>query len=142
MASLWQWRLIMIAPLAAATEANRNALSDIVAASSGESQANERKMFDNAIRVALAASPGVQAGWGLSFPVKQSMRDDLQALISTINQGQTAPNRIHWYLLNNDENENILISSSRNSAYVTARIGQVFRLSDVATDLGIVEMTS
>lgn len=142
MVTLWQWRLIMVAPLVAATPTNKNALADIIAASSGESQANERKMFDNAVRVALAATPTVHVGWGLSFPVKASMRDDLQALIATINAGQTAPNRIHWYLLNNDANENVLISSSRNSAYVTNRIGQVFRFSDVGTDLGIVQMAS
>lgn len=138
--TLWKWRLIMIAPEVAATPANRNALADIVASHSGESQANERKMFDNAVKIARSATPTVQAGWGLSFPVKASMRDDLQTLISTINQGQTAINRIHWYLLKNDDGSNILISSSRNSAYVTARIGQVFTLDDVATDLSIVRM--
>lgn len=142
MATLWQWRLIMVAPLIAATLANRNALADIVALASGETSANERRMFDNAVRVALVATPLVQVGYGLMFPVKQSMRDDLQALIATINAGQTAPNRIHWYLLHNDTNENVLISSSRNSAYVTNRIGQVFRFADVGTDLGVVQMAS
>jgi hypothetical protein len=140
MATLWQWRLLMVAPLIAATLANRNALADIIAASSGETQANERKMFDSAVKVALVATPLVQAGWGLSFPVKQTMRDDLQALITTINAGQTAINRIHWYLLKNVDNAGELISSSRNSAYVTSRIGQIFTIADVTTDLGIVLM--
>lgn len=140
MATQWQWRLLMAVPMVAGTPANRNALADIIAASSGESSANERRMFDNAVKLALSATPLVQVGWGLSFPVKQSMRDDLQALITSINAGQTAINRIHWYLLHNDSNENVLISSSRNSAYVTSRIGQVFRYQDALTDLGLVVM--
>ena len=140
MATLWQWRLLMAVPMVAGTQVNRNALADIIANSSGESSANERKMFDNAVRLSLVATPLVQVGWGLSFPVKASMRDDLQALITTINAGQTAINRIHWYLLHNDDNENVLISSSRSSAYVTARIGQVFTAQDALTDLGLVLM--
>lgn len=140
MATLWQWRLLMAVPLVAGTLANRNALADIIAGSSGESNANERLMFANAPRLALAATPLVQVGWGLSFPVKQSMRDDLQSLVATINAGQTAINRIHWYLLHNDNNENVLISSSRSSAYVTARIGTTFTVQNALTDLGLVLM--
>lgn len=140
MATLWQWRLLMAVPMIAGTLANRNALADIIANSSGESSANERLMFSNAPKLALIATPLVQVGWGLSFPVKTSMRDDLQALITTINAGQTAINRIHWYLLHNDNNENVLISSSRSSAYVTARIGQVFGAQNALTDLGLVIM--
>lgn len=140
MASLWTHRLILVAPLIAATLSNRNALADIIAQSSGESQANERNMFDNAVKLVLAATPLVQVGWGLSFPVKAAMRTDLQSAIATINQGQLAANRIHWYLLHNDDNENVLVSSSRGSAYVTSRIGQVWRFADSLTDLGLVQM--
>lgn len=138
--TLWKWRLLMAVPMIAGTVANRNALADIIAAGSGESSANERQMFQNVPKLALAATPLVQVGWGLSFPVKQTMRDDLQSLISTINSGQTAQNRIHWYLLNNDANEGVLVSSSRSSAYVTNRIGQVFTVQDALTDLGLVKM--
>lgn len=140
MATLWQWRLLMAVPLIAGTLANRNALADIIAASSSESSANERLMFSKAQQLALSATPLVQVGWGLMFPVKQSMRDDLQTLISTINAGQIAANRIHWYLLHNDNNENVLISSSRNSAYVNNRIGQVFTSQNALIDLGLVQM--
>lgn len=142
MATSWQWRLLMAVPEIAGTLANRNALADIIAAESGESQANERLMFTKAATLALIATPLVRVGWGLSFPVKLSMRDNLQSLITTINAGQTAPNRIHWYLLNNDSNENVLIASSRNSAYVTSRIGQVFRVTNALEDLGLVVMAS
>jgi len=138
--TLWKWRLLMAVPIIAGTVNNRNALADIIAAESGESSSNERQMFQNAVRLALVATPLVQVGWGVSFPVKLAMRDNLQSLITTINAGQTAPNRIHWYLLNNDANENVLVSSSRNSAYVTARIGQVFTVQDALTDLGLVKM--
>lgn len=137
--TLWKWRLMMAVPTVAGTLANRNALADIIAASSGESSANERLMFSRAVKLAASASPAAQIGWGLSFPVKLAMRDDLQALIVTINQGQTAPNRIHWYLLNTLTG-NTLISSSRNSAYVTSRIGQVWRYSDSLTDLSLVRI--
>lgn len=140
MATLWQWRLLMAVPLIAGTLVNRNALADIIAASSGESSVNERLMFSKAQQLALSATPLVQVGWGLAFPVKQSMRDNLQALVTTINAGQTAINRIHWYLLNNDANANVLVSSSRSSAYVTSRIGQVFGIQNALTDLGLVLM--
>lgn len=142
MATLWQHRLLMAVPMVAGTLANRNALADIIAAESGESSADERLMFQRAVLLALSATPTVQVGWGLTFPVKVAMRDNLQSLITTINTGQTAPNRIHWYLLNNDANENVLISSSRNSAYVTNRIGQVFTVQDALTDLGLVVLSA
>lgn len=141
MPSHWQWRLHMIAPLIAATPTNKNALADIVASHSGESQANERKMFDNAMKLALSATPLVQVAWGLSFPVKLAMRDELQALISSINSGQLAANRIHWYLLNSDSGEHSLQASSRNSAYVTSRMGQVFMMTNALADLGLVQMS-
>jgi hypothetical protein len=142
MATLWTHRLLMAVPIIAGTLSNRNALADIIAAESGETSANERLMFQRAPQLALAATPLVQVGWGLSFPVKANMRDNLQTLITSINSGQTAINRIHWYLLHNDTNENVLVSSSRNSAYVTNRIGQVFTVQDALTDLGLVVMSS
>lgn len=140
MVTLWQWRLLMAVPIIAGTISNRNTLADIIAATSGESSSNERLMFSQARRLARAATPLVHVGWGLSFPVKQTMRDELQALITTINAGQLAANRIHWYLLHNDNNENVLIASSRSSAYVTSRIGQVFTVQNALTDLGLVLM--
>jgi hypothetical protein len=141
--TLWKWRLILIAPNAANTQQNRDTLAQVfINHASGESLANEKLMFTNAPRLALAASPTVLAGRGVILPVKQSMRDSLQTAIATINTPLSNANKVRWYLIANTNlpgfNEGQLMASNRTT--VDGRVGTAFGWSDVLADLSLVEM--
>ena len=143
MVTNWKWTLMVFAPLAAITENNKDTLAAVFTNNgSGETVANERKMFDNVARLAFAAAPTVLVARGFTTPVKQSMRDALQTAIETINAPLSNANKVRWYALaaiqleNADEGD--LLLSNRNT--VDNRIGTLFTWQDALTDLGLVVM--
>lgn len=102
MVTQWQYRLILIAPDAANTQVNRNAFAQVfVDEGSGESLADEKLMFTNAPRLALASAPTVQVARGCSVAVKGSMRTALQSAFSTINTPLASVNKLRWYAIAN-----------------------------------------
>lgn len=143
--TLWKWRIFIFANTVANTQANRDTLAQVfVDSGAGESLANEKLMFGNARRLALAASPTVLAAHGISFPVKASMRDNLQTAIATINAPLSNANKVRWYLVAvvdwSTFQAGDLIASNRST--VDALIGQPFTWQDALTDLGLVAMTT
>ncbi len=141
----WKWILIVIAPLAAITENNKNTLADVFANNgSGESAANERKMFDNVARLALASSPTVLVARGFTTPVKVSMRDALELAMDTINTPLSNANKIRYYAIAAVDlpqyDAGDLIKSNR--ATVEGLYGSPFGWQDALTDLGLVVMAA
>jgi hypothetical protein len=142
--TLWKWRLFIFANTVANTQANRDALAQVfVDSGAGESLANEKLMFTNAVRLALPASPSVLAAHGVSFPVKASMRDNLQTAIATINAPLSNANKVRWYLVAAIDwttfQAGDLIASNRST--VDGLVGTPFTFADALTDLGLVAIT-
>lgn len=145
-ATLWQWRLILICHVNANTLSNRNALAQVfVDNGSGESLADETKMFGNAIRLALTATPTVHRAYGISFPVKANMRDALLTVIQQIDAPLTAAQKSVYYGVANVDgaiwqgqayNEDVCFYANR--AADADFVGTILKPRDVLTRLGLV----
>lgn len=144
--TLWKWRLILICHVNANTAQTRDALAQVfVSHGGGESLDNERLMFGNAVRLALAATPTVHRAFGLSFPVKASMRDALLTVIQQIDAPLTAAQKSVYYGISNVNgamwqgqayNEDVCFYANR--AADADLVGTVLRPRDVLTRLGLV----
>lgn len=128
----WKWRLFLFLPVAANTATNRQAFAAVfVNNGSGETQANEEKMYDTVARLSLTGSNPADA-FAINTAVKGMMRDDLKTLIDGIAQAQ-------WYVVAAIDlpswNEGELMQSSR--AAVDPLIGTPFTFADALSDLGL-----
>jgi hypothetical protein len=92
--SEWTHWLYLIVRATDNTQQNRDAMAAIVAATSGESVEDEKKMFQSAVRFGVGGTGDVVA-FGLRMPVKPSMR---LALLDFVNNQLTNP---RWYVARN-----------------------------------------
>jgi hypothetical protein len=135
----WKWRLMLFVPVTMNTADNRTSFAEVfVNNGSGETLADERKMFDNAMRLSITGTLPVLA-YGISVLVKSDMRDDMNAFIDDLNDGLTGANRAQWYTVANTDfaqrRDGTLIASTRNT--VDGMIGQRFTIQDALNDLGV-----
>lgn len=94
MMTLWKWRLYLFVRAADATIANKNALAAIyVNNGSGETLANEKKMFDSVVRFSMTGEEPAQV-FGLNLTAQTNMKDEFITFIS----GLTDP---AWVVLAN-----------------------------------------
>lgn len=80
----WKWRAYIAVPTGEITLARRNAIADVfVNNGSGESQANERRIFEAAVRLSVSGNLPATAVT-LNTAVKLGMRDSLANLIEAV----------------------------------------------------------
>jgi hypothetical protein len=134
----WIANLLLAVPVPLHNTAqNRDAFASIfVNGGSGESLANERLMFQKAIPLARSGAPTVQVGIGLSVPVKASMRTEIENLITTLNAGQTALNRIYAFAVHSETG--LLLQTNHSDSQV--RVGTSFTYRDALEALGLVKI--
>lgn len=102
MATDWRYRLILIVHINANTADNRTAFAQaFVDNGGGETLENERLMFGNAVRLALASTPTIHRAYGLSVPVKASMRDALLTVLAQVDAPLPAAQKSVYYGLAN-----------------------------------------
>ncbi len=86
----WLWRLYIFIRAVDNTAANRTAFaSAFVNNGSGETTANERKIFDIVVRLSISGNEPAQA-FGVNTAAKLSMRDDLRTLLDGLTDGRYA----------------------------------------------------
>lgn len=148
----WKWRLILIVHIDANTADNRTAFAQaFVDNGSGETLENERKLFDYVQKLALSATPTVHRAFGITTPVKAGMRDDLLAVIQTIDATLTAAKKSVYYGVANVDNAPFTLNEvttlyQRGECFYANRaedsdfIGQVLTTQMILTRLGLVVM--
>lgn len=81
----WKYCLYIVVRSDLVTVPRKTALAKLFSDNgSGETEANEAKMFDSAVRLSVSGNEPVQA-FGLYTPVKESMRGAIKTLIETLN---------------------------------------------------------
>ena len=89
MASEWEYEITLSATVAQNTPENRTALATIFATYSGETIANERLMFDKALRLSVSGEEPAQV-LAVNFVAKSEMRTDLRTFLNGLPQAQIA----------------------------------------------------
>jgi hypothetical protein len=148
MATEWRYRLILIVHVNANTLVNRQAFAGaFVNNGSGETLTNEMKMFQNARRLALAATPTIHRAYGISVPIKATMRDALLAVIAQVDAPLSAAQKSVYYGVANvdgamfqghsyAEDQCFYVSRASDAAL----LGTVIRARDILQLLGLVRL--
>ncbi len=77
----WLWRLYLFIRSIDNTAANRTAFAEAFTNNgSGETAANERKLFEGAVRFSFSGNEPAQA-FGINTAAKKEMRDDLKTVL-------------------------------------------------------------
>lgn len=89
MASNWEYEMALSATVAQNTAVNRTALATIFSTYSGETIANERLMFDYAVRLSVSGAEPAQV-LAVNFVATAAMRVELRTFLNTLPQAQIA----------------------------------------------------
>ena len=90
MTTEWKWRIYLFVRAVDVIPANRTAFANIyVNNGSGESLADERKMFDTVVRLSASGNEPAQAV-GINTVAKTSMRDEFKSLLDSLTNARYA----------------------------------------------------